>query len=372
MIKPTATIIDNESKIIFCNSPIRIRLQDSTILSAKIFLWIWNGHLNKSLGYPNYILESSKISIADDFINFEIQDNIKAFLVHPDNANNTDQPQFAYNELFPAVQTGQGVFVHYTYELTNATGTYIDQSVTYFSTLGYKDETEWTFITPPQPLNVYQPRYYNPQIHDYFINTFDFSHSLSVCTSQNMVFSDPLTPTDYLRNTKDPYLIVFLNKQGLWEQFTPNGKVIISEKNDFRTSNRSYRDLSTIDNAFNHFKLRQRTNTVTTYQINTGSLEQEMVSIVDQIIKSPKIYLIKFEGDTQLTGTIGITIDNTFVTVDDTTITIDSQSVRDNYIGLYKTHLQIPVICTENDFVFKNRMNDKTKIDYTLKFEQAL
>jgi len=96
-----------------------------------------------------------------------------------------------------------------------------------------------------------------------------------------------------------------------------------------------------------------------------------MVSVVRDIVISPKVYLIKFKGDTQTTTTVGITIDNTFITVDSINTTIDGLSVGEEYLTFYKTHTQIPVILKDTDFTFKNRRNDKSSIDYTLKFEQT-
>ncbi len=107
------------------------------------------------------------------------------------------------------------------------------------------------------------------------------------------------------------------------------------------------------------------------YSINTGALSEDMNSTIEQIIYSPKIYLIKFKGDRQTTNTIGITIDNTYITVDDTTITIDSATVTQNGNGFFKTHQQIPVTVTDTDFGRKTRMNDKNAIDYTINFEET-
>ena len=66
----TRTNINNANQISFCNSPIHLRLQntaqDNTILSATVYLWIWNGAQNKILGDPNHTLVKSKVSVSDD------------------------------------------------------------------------------------------------------------------------------------------------------------------------------------------------------------------------------------------------------------------------------------------------------------------
>jgi hypothetical protein len=96
-----------------------------------------------------------------------------------------------------------------------------------------------------------------------------------------------------------------------------------------------------------------------------------MINQVEQIIYSPKIYLILFNGDIQENTTVGITIDSTFVTIDDTNITIDSATVTEELIGQFKTFQQVPVISMDKTFKRKTRVNDKKDIDYNLKFEET-
>jgi len=96
-----------------------------------------------------------------------------------------------------------------------------------------------------------------------------------------------------------------------------------------------------------------------------------MNSIIEELFYSPKVFLIKFKGDTETTTTVGITIESTLVTIDSTEITIDSQTVTAEYLGMLKTFQQIPVIVTDSDFQRKTRVNDKINIDYNLKFEET-
>jgi hypothetical protein len=147
------------------------------------------------------------------------------------------------------------------------------------------------------------------------------------------------------------------------------GKVTLSNKKSMTTNNVNYRDPSRVDNSYFHSKITDNFDIEQSIIINTGSLSEEMVDLVEEIVYSPKIYLIKFKGDLQTTSTVGITIDDTFVTIDNLNITIDSESVTQESLGVYKTHRQIPVILTDTDFQILNRVNDKNKIDYNLKFE---
>jgi hypothetical protein len=94
---------------------------------------------------------------------------------------------------------------------------------------------------------------------------------------------------------------VFLNKLGLWEMFTSHGKVTVKNKIEAVTGRRSFRDPSKIDN-YTHSKLRELSEVVQSYSINTGALTEDMNSTIEQIIYSPKVYLIKFKSK-QITST---------------------------------------------------------------------
>lgn len=368
----TRTPIATAADISFCNSPIHVRLQniatDSTIKSATVSLFIWNGAINQTLSAPNHVLFAEKVSVQDDYINFEISEFIKSFLINPDNAPNTNQPQFAYNEIgLPAI-TGQGVFWQVVADVESTTGIERFNFRTSFCTLGYKFEDEKVHSATLPAVDLW----HNPKIHDYFTQAFDFTKTLSTATSSNVIAITPFTPTlPWLRESLDPCLIVFLNKLGLWQTFTPDGKVVVVEKKKMSVNNIGYRDPSRVDTSYMHLKISDNFDVETEITVNTGSLVHEMVSTVRQIVMSPKIYLIRFAGDLQVGSTIGITIDNTFITVDTTLTTIDGLTVTSEYVNQLKTHTQTPVILTDTDFVTKTRLNDKNKIDYNLKFEKT-
>lgn len=368
------TDISNDTDISFCNSPIHIRLQnalqDSTIESAYVYLWIWNGAQNKTLTSPNHTFYKTKVSASDNYLNFEISEQIKSFLISPSNAPNTNQPNFSYNEASNPAITGQGVFWQIVADITSAGVTTRYNFRTSFATLGYRWANEQTangFYTVDIPSD---ERWYNPKIHNYIEQDFDLSTTVATATTGNLItVTDVTPPTDWGRISRDPYLIVYLNKVGLWEMFTPHGKAVKSAKKEMVTNNVNYRDPSRIDSSYVHSKLTDNFDVTETITINTGSLTEDMVYQVEQIVYSPKVYLIRFVGDVQETTTVGITIDNTFITIDDLNTTIDGLSVTEEYLSMYKTHEQIPVILTDTDFTIKNRVNDKNTIDYNLKFE---
>ena len=377
------TIINTVSKITFANSPIHLRVQniakDATIQSIVAYLWIWNGAQNKELGSPNATYVKSKISASDDYINIEIADTIKAYLINPYNALNTNQPTFAYNELSNPAITGQGVFWQVITDVTSTAGVERIVSGTRFATLGYKWNYEQNLIgsngTTPDGANGFMEpvnKWYNPSIHNYISQSFNLLTTVGTATTANMVtVSDVVPSTAWTRCSREPMLIVFLNKLGLWEMFTTHGKVAVKNKIDATTSSRSFRDPSKIDNHYTHSKLRELSEVVQSYSINTGALSEDMNSTIEQIVYSPKVYLIKFKGDKHTTNTIGSTIDSTYVTADNTNITIDTLTATVEGNGYFKTHQQIPVVVSDSDFGRKTRVNDKNQIDYTINFEET-
>lgn len=367
----TRTEIDHPSKILFANSPIHLKIQntatDNTIRIATLKCWVWSGNLNRTLGLPNFRLYKAQVSIEDDYIDFEVDGQLRSFI----------NPQFAYNEMnLPAV-ANQGVFFQYEATIVSSTGTEIIESATHFVTLGYRWQYEQTQlgnngVNPNGSIGfgVVSSRYYNHNVPNYIHQYFDFTKTLVDATSSNIIAMNRVTPTTNLKCSRDPYLIVYLNKLGLWDMFTPFGKTIASTKITTEFNNRAFRDSSNVDNRYQHHKGRTKLETPQSYQVNTGALTEDMAQLVEEILYSEKVYLIYFKGDLQTTTTIGLTIDNTFVTIDDTTITIDSTTITDDYLSFYKTFRQIPVILADNDFTRKTRINDKNDVNYLIKFDE--
>jgi hypothetical protein len=58
-----------------------------------------------------------------------------------------------------------------------------------------------------------------------------------------------------------------------------------------------------------------------------------MNSTIEQIIYSPKVYLIKFKSDKQITSTVGLTIDSNLVSIDNVNITIDNAYISTEVLG---------------------------------------
>jgi hypothetical protein len=215
-------------------------------------------------------------------------------------------------------------------------------------------------------------KYYNPRIHNYIAQNFDLTKSLETATSANVIsVTDVTPPAGYLRCSQENYLIVYLNKVGLFEMFTPHGKVSVTSKIESETSNRSFRNPTYVDNNFMHSEIRNVNSVIQSYAINTGLLRPDMVAQVEELIYSPKVYLIEFKGDLNITTTEGVTIDNTYITIDDLNTSIDGLSVTDEYLAYFKTHRQIPVTVTNSDFERKVRLNNRNAIDFTINFKET-
>jgi len=361
--------ISNESRIQFINSPLFIR-EVATFLtkSVTVNLYIWNGLLNQVINQPTVILRKDKVSQLDNYISLEISDLIKPFI----------KPKFVYNRAAPAAITNQGVFLQAQVILTNFDGSQTSRYTnTFFCTLGYRWNYEQNLIGNNGVQNygasgfiVPVEKWFNPKIHNYFSQTFNFTQTVAEATTANVINYIPLTPTK-LRCTLDPCLIIFINKLGLWETFTPHGKITVPVNITRTISNISHRDPSQVDNTFIHSKQITSIDAEQSYVINTGSLDENMTSIIEELIYSPIVYLINFKGDFELVTTIGITIDNAIVSIDNTNISIDSQSITAEAIGFFKTHQQIPVVITDEDFTRKTRLNDRIAIDYNLKLDET-
>jgi hypothetical protein len=102
---------------------------------------------------------------------------------------------------------------------------------------------------------------------------------------------------------------VFLNKLGLWEMFTSHGKVTVKNKiKKAVTGRRSFRDPSKIATAIHILNLENFQRWCNRIRL-IQALTEDMNSTIEQIIYSPKVYLIKFKSDKQIT-TVGLTIDS--------------------------------------------------------------
>lgn len=367
MISPT--IISTEDQIYLAGSPINFRVynlaQDSSLQKATISLYIWSGDLDTPPTTPNYILNGLKVSDKDNYINFQISELILAEI------NNT---RFVWNSGANAPMIrGEGVFFQMEYQVDSEA---MQQGLSNFATQGYRydyeqvgdiagslDKQPYLGLTP-----ISYDRNYNCNIK-YFKREFDLTKTLSTCTSENIVKSTAYTPAKTEEQRGDKYLIVYLNRHGLFDYFTPFGKVVKSTKIDSDTTAKLYRNPKSINTSVMHSKKRGINASEQSISINTGYLSEGMVEQVEELIYSPLIYLINFSGAVYTTEQVGITVDSTTITVDSTLYTVDNTNITTNDIAYYSNYRQIAVTNENNDFEFKTRLNDRNKINYDLNFD---
>lgn len=378
---PVRTPIAGPSQISFIGSPVYLRLQNtlqsSSIKMAIAELWIWSGNQNAILGNANETLIKSVVSNEDDYIEFRIDAILKSYLEKPNSGTWNNQPGFGYNvNDLPAV-SGQGIFWQIRTKITSEEGVETLDYDTNFATLGWK----WNWEQNGQsnnPIIRYGSngfeqtvkKWYNPNVPKYWNQEFVFGQSIDVATTTNMI-SMAVEAKTRTRCTRDSCILVYIDKRGLWDVFTPHGKILITPKVEIEVSSRNFRDSTKINNSIAHSKSRDSIKAEQVYTINTGTIDESDVQRVEELIYSPKIYLVRFMGDIVYEISGGITIDSTFVTIDDTNITIDNTPITPTMVPYFNTFQQIPVIISDTDFVRKTLINDKNQIDYNIKLEET-
>lgn len=365
----TPTIITSENQIYLAGSPINLRIRNlagsTSIKSVVCKLYVWSGNLNAPPTLPSYTLIADKVSLNDNYINFQIAEIV---------ASHINGTKFAWTNgnNAPSI-AGEGVFFQYKYQVDLETEV---QGVTNFATIGYRLDFEQVGdVGLAQPylglIPINYSRKYTEKIK-YFKRNFDFTKSLGTCTSENIISSTVNNPSVTTCQLGDKYLIVYLNRLGLWDYFTTYGKAVKSIKIDGDTVPRLYRNPNSINNNVNHSKNRMIETTDQSYTINSGDLHESMTEQIEEVIYSPLLYLIEFTGESFVTVNVGLTVDSTIVTVDSTILTVDNQTVTTQDIGYFSTFKQIPVISENNAFVKKTRLNDKSKINYDLTFGSTM
>lgn len=352
------TTVDSLSRIDFVGTPLHIYVTDNTasFAYATLYLWIWSGGLQKPVGaLQNIKLYKELVSVQDKYILFEISEYIKSFI----------EPTIVYGVNLQNSSEG----VYYQMEIVLSNG-HVQTPATRFATLGwnwnYEGEKSFSYNRGAFGFETYNiPKFYNP-----YINYSTPSIVLSATNSTNMVVRTPVFPPEkYVRCSQQPYLIIYLNKWGLWDDFTPNGKVLITSNIVKDTYKRTYRNPLGVSRETNFEQIDFNTSVRQEYTINTGWLEEDMGQLVEEIKYSPRVYLIEFKGDIQENATTGITADNTVVTADNTVITADNST---SPAGKYLTYRQYAVLSVDTDFPRKTRIDDKNKINYNLRLSVSM
>lgn len=378
--------INDLSQVAFCNSPVVIRIDLLTDFPAyvpsnintRVRLQLTTFEIDDSLAEVNshvYVLDKSRVSNDDNYVSFEIQDYLKNDLIRKDNFNNVDFPVLLYhNTSLPYVQ-GMCLFYKYSYYAYDETTSVAAINVTdKVATLGYRWRNEQnpfygSFIGNANGFNVAETpiKKYAELIPYYAKQDFVFGINR---TSNNFIVTTKVTPTETVC-VKEPLLFIYLDRNGLFQYLTTVGKITINDETKRQESAKVFRDSAMINTESTHFKNTAIEEVFQTYTVNTGVLHESMNALIEELIYSSKIYLVRFYGDKFTSAQVGITVDNDIITVDNETITVDSDTITVGDVGYYSTYLQVPVTCVDSDFVKRTTINDKRDISYTLKFKET-
>lgn len=379
--------ITNLSQVAFANSPviIRINLLDFPAFPIGVnpltaYLTITTFDIAAGGGHENvntYVLKKEQASVIDTYISFDIQQYLKSDLAIKANAPNQEFPVLQYDNLSMPTVKGQCLFFEMSYYVTN--GTTNSATVTNLNnvaTLGYRWRNEavpfyGSYVGSSEGFNVAitPKKKYNDNIPYYIRQEFDFTLGTSV-TSANFIKTIKVNPS-VVSCAKEPILIMYLNRLGLWEYITTFGKVSIDTDTTREASGKVYRDNYNVNPDISHGENIRIEDVRQNYTINTGLLDESMNQLIEELMYSPKVYLVRFYGDTFTVIQEGITVDNDIITVDNDTITVDSDTVTLADIGYFTTYTQVPVRVMDSNFVKRTFNNDKRDISYFIKFRET-
>lgn len=378
--------ITDLSQVAFCNSPVVVRidlLNDFPAyvppeINTRIRLQLVTFDINDALEEVNintHVLDKAIVSSDDKYVAFEIQDYLKNDLIRKDNINNVDFPVLLYhNTSLPYVQ-GMCLFYRYSYyaydETTSVPAINVTNKV---ATLGYRWRNEQSpfygsFVGGANGFNVATTpvKKYAEYIPYYAKQEFNFGADR---TSNNFIVTSQVMPPSVVC-VKEPILFIYLDRQGLFQYITTTGKVTINDEIKRQESQKAFRDSSMINTESTHFKNTSIEEVFQTYTVNTGVMDESINNVLEELLYSPKIYLVRFYGERWTIAQQGITVDNDIITVDNETITIDSDTITLADVGYYSTYIQVPVTCIDTDFVKKTNINDKRDISYFFKFKET-
>jgi len=368
---PTLTNISDRSQIYFAGSPIHIDI--TTSAPVDLDLYIWRGYQTADLPTTPQISYRGipLVSAADTYVAFEISEQIRSYIV-ASNVNESN-PQWNYNNVKAATLAGEGVYWQIVTRLSSGGG--IVQYGTNFATLGFRGNYEQKGL----PYSTYEDEgSARKWARNILYDDCDFRLTTVAATSHSgnkatvgMIAQTPIVPYNPDCQTGSPYLIAYLNKLGLWDTFTPFGKIVTNETISGNSYNRTYRDPLHINNSIKHSVMQGQKASKVSYTINTGALDESMIYQIQELIYSPKVYLVAFSGAVITSAQVGMTADTTTASADDTTITADTTAVTVSSLGFYSNFKQIPVICTNTSYIHKSKLNDKNKISYDLTFDET-
>jgi len=370
---PILTNINSKSKVFLSQSPIHFNFQNeagnSAMQKVTVEVYIWRGFQTADLpAAPSIVFNNvNKVSPGDNYIALEFHNEIKAFITSSNlNKNN---PQYAYNTTDVSTSAGEGVYFHIVYKVDSES---VKQLGTFFATTGYRYDFEQKGgpYTSYEDVETFRKYAKNINYDKFTINLATVAASSYSGTGANgMITQQSITPSVRLTQTGVPCLIAYVNRLGLWDTFTPFGKVIETTPIKREEYSSNFRNPLNVNAQIQHLKQVGAPVGNRKFSINTGLIDEKNNYQVREILQSSKVYLILF-GDVVFQNTqLGITVDSTVVTADNTAITIDSDTVTEANIGFYSKFTQVPVKNLTETMLVKTRLNDKSSISYTLEFE---
>ena len=372
---PILTPINAKDKILLAGSPINFNLrnlaQTNLIQKVEVNIYIWKGlqTADRPLTPQIVYLNLKKISKDDSYIAIEISSEVKSFITASNlNLNN---PQYSYNLVSNATTVGEGVYVHIVYKVDAETDV---QMPTYFATSGYRLNSEKKGVQYTDFIDAETYRKFAKSIY-YSKSSFNFTTVVATSQSNSgtngIIKTEQVIPIEIGSQTGVSCMIAYINRLGLWDTFTPFGKVTdtLSGKNE--TVNLAFRNPLGINTEIHHLQTQNVVSASTKYSINTGLLDERNNYQILELLFSPKRYLIFFGDPTFTQITVGLTVDNTIISVDSILINVSQETITIDDIGLYSTFRQIPIKMNTDSILKKTRLNDKSSISYTLEIEEV-
>ena len=379
--------ITDISQVAFANSPVIIRIDLLDFPTFPIGVNPLTAHLTlitydiESVGVQTnvttYTLKKEQASINDKYISFEIQQYLKNDISIKANVPNQEFPVLQYNSLSMPDVKGQCVFFEFQYYITDGTtNSATVSSLNNVATLGYRWRNELTpfygsYIGSSEGFDyaVAPVKKYNDDINFYIKQEFDFTLGVNV-TSSTFIKTIQEFPTATICS-KEPLLVIYLDRDGLWQYITTFGKVSIDDDITQNSSGKVYRDNFNVNPATSHGENIRIEDVRQNYTVNTGLLDESMNQLIEELLYSSRVYLVRFFGDRFTVAQTGITIDNDIITIDNDNITIDSDTVTVGDIGYFATYTQVPVRVVDSNFAKRTFINDKRDISYFIKFKET-
>lgn len=364
------TPVTSLDQIDFLESPKHIRVTSmSTFNEAILRIWVWNGSLtyptdNVPMPYPTRVLKESKVSVSDTYIQFEISDYINSLIV----------PELNWTKEDGMTTLNEGVFYKYEYDLLQDGVPIVGASNltdgTHFATRGWN----WNYEGEnTASYNYGSFGFVNTSVKNQYYQYLSYSNPrfvLGATSSEGMVHRTPYVPTkSELVYSSQPVIIAYINKIGLWDTFSATGMVNFQSTITRDSYDRATRNPKGITRQNYHSTINYNLKYKDSYVINTGIIPEEMGQRVEEIISSPKVYLIVFEKPLKISGGAYITIDTTAYTADTTLFTADNSGENMTVNGT--RFQQVPVVVTQSDFGRKTKAIDRAKIDYNITFDSA-